>query len=535
VRTSLAAAGIVALVVSMGVASPAARPDSHTQPLVDGCMRSDALITLTIPEWVYVNRQQVLPARLAGDTQAGRQVAEGVIKGIHPAGDDQFITHDYGDVDIDVGLDPKFQFLSGTANTPPGQQPEIGTEWEDTLIPTWAWPQIGDRVRESGAWIWDCGHWGNGPADPTGGFAEFIPYDPIETVPDLLKPGTIAGEQTEIHPIDQVATWRTNAAGVLKGQHTGTDLKRLDVWIGGDGGGALAEEECALRGIPPAGILALESSMCPRTRDVGGTYTYAIDLGPKPKPGSKIVVNDVIVHPETDHDLAANASQIVKITKDASAGVVTVTATLPHRARPAIHFGITVEAGWTGAPTAVHHVVTVDDFHINATLDGKTEPNIHFGQTVGPEQTPDPGEWVMFIAVNGHWQRIDPLLRATDGHRFNQVSAGDDFRNVMTFDFWLPQGVQPTLFVSGRECDIPFIDCRKDQYGGPPTDLTHPFTELGFNDKPGRIEQGEGGLPITMGTVIYKPPVNPSATNTDERMSDHSCGGPCYTVTVTAH
>jgi len=248
-----------------------------------------------------------------------------------------------------------------------------------------------------------------------------------------------------------------------------------------------------------------------------------------------MIVNDLIVHRETDRDLAAAANQIVTITKDARAGKVTVTAKLPHRASPAIHFGISVEAGWTGARAAAHHIVTIDDFKVNATLDGPSEPNIHFGQTVGPEQTPDPGEWVMFVAVNGHWQRINPLLRATDGHTFNQVHAGDDFRNVMSFDYWLPQGIQPTLFVSGRECDIPLIDCRKDQYGAPPTDLTNPFAELGFNDKPGRIESGEVGLLMTLGSALYKPPVNPSATSSDERFSDHSCGGPCYTVTATAH
>jgi hypothetical protein len=534
-RIHAVVAAALVLVTTVAFADPPTqRPDSHTQPLLDGCMRSDALITLTIPEWVYVNRSDVLAARLAGDTITGRQTAEGVVKEIHPAGDDQFITHDYGDVDIDLGLDPKFAGLSGTADSPPGEQPEVGTEWEDTLIPTWAWPQIGDRVRESGAWIWDCGHWGNGPADPTGGFAEFIPYDPIETVPDLLQPGTIAGEQTELHPLDQVATWRKDAAGVLKGQKTGTELKRLDVWINGDGGGALAEEECALYGLPPAAILALESTKCPRTRDVGGTYSYTMNLGPKPKPGSKMIVNDVIVHPETDHDLAASAATNVKLVKHPDDGTVTVTFDLPHRATPAVHFGVTVEAGWTGARAAVHHIVTIDDFKVHATLDGPTEPNIHFGTTTGPEQTPNPGEWVMFVAVNGHWQRISPKKLSTTGQPFSQVRAGDDYRNVMTFDFWLPQGVQPTLFVSGRECDIPLIDCRKDEYGAPPTDLTNPFTELGFNDKPGRIQLGSGGLPMTMGVATYEPPLNPSATSSDEDFSDHSCGRPCYTVVATA-
>jgi hypothetical protein len=530
---------LVCLVIagSIVVADAASRPDANTQPLADGCMRSDALITLTIPEWVYVNRQEVLAARLAGDTVTGRKTAEGVIREIHPAGDDQFITHDYGDVDIDIGLDEPFQYLSGTGNGEEGvgNLPDIGTEWEDTLIPTWAWPQIGDRVRESGAWIWDCGHWGNGGADPTMGFAEFIPYDPVETIPDLTyAPDTLKGESTELHPLDQVATWRKDAAGILKGQRNGTELKRLDIWVGGDGGGALAEEECALYGLPPAAILALESTKCPRTRDVGGTYTYKIDLGPKPKPGSKMVVNDLIVRPDTDKDLAAGAAKNVKLTKDVSAGTVTVTFELPHRTAPAVHFGITVEAGWTGARAAVHHVVRIDKFTVHATLDGPSEPNIHFGQTVGPEQTPDPGEWVMFAAVNGQWRRFSPTMKSRTGHPFNQVTAGDVYDNVLSFDFWLPQGVEPTLYVSGRECDIPLIDCRKDDYGGPPTDLLNPFVELGFNDKPGRVQLGDGGLPMTIGSAVYEPRVNPSATSSSEDLSDHSCGGPCYTVVATA-
>jgi hypothetical protein len=126
-------------------------------------------------------------------------------------------------------------------------------------------------------------------------------------------------------------------------------------------------------------------------------------------------------------------------------------------------------------------------------------------------------------------------------HPFDQVVAGDEFHDVMRFDFWLPAGVEPTLLVSGRECDIPLIDCAKDRYGAPPTDLLHPFGELGYNDKPGRIEnqtRKDANYPLVIiadgEPHMYAPPVNPSATSSDERLSDHSCGGPCYWVIVTA-
>jgi hypothetical protein len=156
------------------------------------------------------------------------------------------------------------------------------------------------------------------------------------------------------------------------------------------------------------------------------------------------------------------------------------------------------------------------------------------------EIAPDPGEWVLFVDVSRHWWQVPPDLVSKQGHPFNQVLAGDDFFPTKTYDFWLPAGVSPTLFVSGRECDIPLIDCAKDRYGAPPTDFTHPFLELGFNDDPGRIEDphstGDSDIPLAMtpGTVRYEPRVNPTKTSSDERFSDAACGGPCYTMTASA-
>ena len=87
----------------------------------------------------------------------------------------------------------------------------------------------------------------------------------------------------------------------------------------------------------------------------------------------------------------------------------------PHQPVPQ-HFGITVEAGYSNAPAAVHHVVTLNAVTINGTLDGSTEPNINpitspTQQTGNPalhEQTPDPGEWVLYAQVNGQWRQLDP-------------------------------------------------------------------------------------------------------------------------------
>ncbi|MFN2544623.1 MAG: hypothetical protein ABR600_08660 [Actinomycetota bacterium] len=501
--------------------APSAPPDSHKQPLADGCQRSNGMqLTLTTPEWVYVNRASVLQARAAGDTTAGRQSVEGVVADIHPAGDDLFVNHDYNDVDIDVHPDAPYTNLPATGNG----GGNIGTEWEGALMPQWAWPQVGDRVRESGSWIWDCGHWGNGPADDTFGVSQLLPYDPEETLKDLASPGTIRGEQTELHPLYEVATFRKNAAGRLGDHAEGRELQHVDVWINGDGGPALSEEECSLFGLPSAA--AAFPQACPRYRDVGGTYTYTLDLGPQ---AGVMVVNPVVVHPETDEALR---SIPVHIEKKNDAGTVTVSFTLPHSTAPQ-HFGISVEAGWNHAPLAVHHTVRLESLTVNATLDGPTEPSINPVPVPqdpnGPvrEQTPDPGEWVMYAAANGHWWQIDPAL-------LGQVTAHTTLPLNHTFDYWLPAGVAPTLYVSGRECDIPLIDCTKDRYGAPPTDRSDPFQEVGYNDKPGRIELGNTGLPLKPGSATYAPIANPVPGTTSEDYSDTTCGGPCYSVKATS-
>ncbi|HJP66614.1 MAG TPA: hypothetical protein VKA30_09965 [Actinomycetota bacterium] len=497
-------------------------PNSHIRPLLDGCQRSNAMqLTMTTPEWVYVHHAAVLAARLRGDTTAGRVTVQGVVSDIHPAGDDLFINHDYNDVDIAIALDPPYRKYSATGN---GGE-EIGTEWEETLVPAWAWPQVGDRVQESGSWIWDCGHWGNGEADPTRGVSQLLPYDPVETGQDLLNPGTITGEQTELHPVYELAVFRKEWADVLQGQEVGRELQRLDVWISGDGGPALSEEECALYGLPPAAHTG--SILCPRYRDVGGHYSYTMHLGPA---AGSLIVNPTVVHPET-----TTQPSNLSIQPDANAGTVTVSFDLPHGGVPQ-RLGLSIEAGWSEAPLAVHHTVTLDSLEINATLDGPTEPNLNPVTAVDPEvlvgsplheQTPNPGEWVMWTAVNGRWWQIPTSS-------ISRVSAGKVIPLQHTIDYWLPQGVQPTLFVSGRECDIPLMDCRKDRYGAPPTAFLRPFLEVGYNDKPGRIESGNEGLPLTTGQATYEPPVSPDPFFSDETLSDAACGGPCYSFTATA-
>ena len=512
----LALAGAL-VALAAGPSPGASLPDSHTQPLADGCQRSDAMqLALATPEWTYVNRAQVLAARAAGDATAGNKTVVGTVLGMHPAGDDLYINHDYNDIDIDVAPDAAHADLAATGN---GGH-ELGLEWEATHIPVWAWPQPGDGIRASGSWIWDCGHWGNGPADEdTGGVSELLPYDPEETAKDVASPGAIAGESTELHPLYEVATFRKDAADVIAGR--ASQVSKLDVWISGEGSPAFAEEECALKGIPPSAARAA----CSQSHDVGGDYSYTLDVGN--------ATTGAIVTSYTFHDESKTTPQDFAVTQNPDGHTVTVSFSLPHDQAPQ-HFGVTVEAARTDAPAAVHHVVTVNQLAIRYSLDGSTEPSQNpFAN--GPEQTPDPGEWVLYAAANGHWTQLHGVDLQT-GAPITDIAVptgGITLTMPAAFDYYLPQNVAPTFYLSGRECDIPFMDCMHEQYGAAGLGADTPFHEAGFNDHPGRIRDGEGGVSLSNPVQTFSPNVSPKG-QPNENDSDYTCLGGCYSVTVTS-
>lgn len=513
---ALALLAVAAIAAARADAAPGG-PDSHTQPLLDGCQRSQSLtLAVSTPEWVYVNASSVRMARLTGDETAGRRSVYGLVVESRPAGEDLYINHDFSDYNLMVVPDAAYADVLGTGNvqtTNPREQNVIEGEWETHLIPLWARPSRGDRVRMSGNWIWDCGHWGNSAADPTG-LSQLLVYDPIETIQDLVTPGVIRGETTELHPMYEATTFRADAAGPLTG-FGARRLSALDVWLNGDGGPAHSTEECALRGVPNA---VVAKTVCSPHRDVGGTYSYTLPLRPKPSSSSQLVVNPLVVHPETAPSLATIP---VSITPDANNGTVGVSFTLPH-SPVSQRFGISVTAGWSDDEPAVRHSVTIDAIHISGGLDGATEPNLNPGGIPG-EQVTEPGEWVLYANVSGHWIQIPKIT---------QVHDGDDIALGIPLTFYLPQGITPTLYVSGHECDEPLLDCVHE---GPGNAAAFPGSlELGFNDRPGRIQNDRYGVPLVLGTSTYHPPANPDPNAGNEDLSDAICGPlGCYLLTVT--
>src|SRR5213596_1002261 len=116
---ALAFAVVAALSPAGG--ATAAGPDSHMQPLVDGCQRSQALILAgSTPEWVYVNANDVRQARLGGNDVAGRRTAEGVVTVARPAGEDIYLSHNFHDFNVLVRPDARYSDLLASGNMAPG-------------------------------------------------------------------------------------------------------------------------------------------------------------------------------------------------------------------------------------------------------------------------------------------------------------------------------------------------------------------------------------------------------------------------------
>jgi hypothetical protein len=177
----------MAVPLAFAVESPPIVPDGGVQgPRVDALdpalVGNDApgydacqqLLGFTEQGWELVHPTDFLTPR----------VLEGEVVAGHPPHGDFYFNHDTEDHDFFVfpddhnllANDPtaNYHSLLGSGNFETGEPKEWGrieVEWEygahtwnDAAdsgyygFPTWAWPNIGDRVHVEGFWIFDCGH-----------------------------------------------------------------------------------------------------------------------------------------------------------------------------------------------------------------------------------------------------------------------------------------------------------------------------------------------------------------------------------------
>jgi hypothetical protein len=446
--------GVAVLLVS-GVAAARAidHPDSKTQSIADGCNRSqlallaegaagltDVAHPTAFPSWVYVK----------GDRTP--RTIEGTDLATHTAGSDLFGVHKTYDANFDIQPDGGDSPLLSTRNareTPP----QIHTEWESGLVPVWAWPSPGDHVRETGSWIWDCGHWQEGNRRVSGG--DNLPGDPLGT--GGVEP--IGGEEAEIHPIQELATWRHQGAFVPAGTGTAVQASRVDVYISNQGGKTKAVEECALvsPGHPAAVAVRLAAGDgCSELQDVTRrNYVYTLTApGPAPTPKARLLVQQD-VH-------ASNHAPAPVVTVAGDKATITVPFNGMQAATDLQDFGATWHAWWDRDPTPVARFrVTLEEFKIFNNLDG----DLHKSSKDPTED--DPAEWNLYLDVADTWLNLhDPRPGHTDlvpglGHVPNAAQRQPfDLTAITPADLALPADGSLRVFVDARQCDLPgYIDC----------------------------------------------------------------------------
>lgn len=514
-----------AVLMSTGYAAAADHPDSVNQPPRDGCNRSDlvylgeAAVALeheggpnAAPEWVYVND----PGK-PGEIRTIRTV-EGSVVAIHTAGQDLFGNHRTYDLNIDlVELDPKhpdpaFERLVSSRNareTPP----QIHTEWESGLVPLWVWPSPRDRVRETGSWIWDCGHWQEGSRSIPN--SDLLPGDPLGTA----GVEHIGGEEAEIHPISELATWRSPRAFVPSGRRRAVPVSQLDVYISNQGGGAKSVIECAIAPAAPANAAerAATETGCTQLQDVTGKdYVYDVVAPPRPSRGAKLRWRQV------SHGSHHAPAAEVKVLRDRIRVTVPFKSSHAAAATALQDFGASYYVWWEGDHSPTYRFrVSLVQLTIFNNLDGDA------GQSrSNPTITPN-GEWNLYLDITGKWRALHQEMKAAGAGDLDNIPTKDmrhpyDLSRLASSEVDLTDGGSFRMFTDARDCDLPeFTDCPAGN-------------ELDFSQHPGRAE-----LVVPVGKLIGKTtrfsihPV-PCGASCDEDHSDPACNPTwCYALTFT--
>jgi hypothetical protein len=506
--------------LALGATSAGSHPDSLSQPLRDGCDRSELLLlgeatvdlvhrsTMEVaPEWVYVG---------AGDGTRTIRTLEGTVLATHTAGSDLFGSHKTYDLNIDVAPDPGYEDLLSTRNDAE-RPPQIHTEWEPLYVPTWAWPSPNDHVRETGSWIWDCGHWQEGSRRVPG--SDAVPGDPLGDA----GVEHIGGEEAEIHPISELATWRTPRGFVPPGRHDPTPMSQLDVYISDQGGGAKAVEECALSpanpGEQPKRVTA--DGGCSELQDVTGRdYTYVVHAPPRPARDAKLRWEEI--------DRASHNAPAAIVTPSDDSITVKVPFSREKPSSDLQDFGATYRVWWERDNSTVHRFrVSLRRLDIFNNLDkdaGSEQQNPEVG-LVSPN-----GEWNVYLDVSGGWRTLHAeIKRAGIGDLDNVPSSSPakpttyDLAKLAASEVDLLDGTNFRMFVDARDCDEPgFVDCPADH-------------ELDFSQHPGRAEMV---MPVSelvgkTTTFLIHARNCPVSGGCPEEDSDPACKGPCYDLAFT--
>ncbi len=387
------------------------KPMGLTQPLRDGCQRSDLGIGVdSSPEWVYIYRDPTL------------RMATGIVRVSHASLEDAILEHRSYDYNGNLVADPPFQYLiagskaKGTNNYTRGGGEEYGRlhfEWESATLPFFAWPTDGDRATLWGSWIWDCGHWQGSSENNT---------------------GTITtGEHSELHPLHAIAVNRSTPYLSRKGE------SETDVFASNMGDGAHAVEHCAMthrkpgNQVPPQydpGFPPCAKDKSNRVQPLAGRYTFFVPAPPKPSRGAKLrlrIVNRI-----------AGGSGSERVRKLANGIAVTVTL---KGANHVVGYGKSFFVSWSVPPRRAPVAL---DVTLKSILIRHADPNPAL-------KDPSGANWNLYLDLNGYWQLLNKWIPRLTTH----VVDNERIAINRTVRIYVPRRAGVSLLIQGRECDEP--------------------------------------------------------------------------------
>jgi hypothetical protein len=348
-------------------------------------------------------------------------MAQGVVRISHGSLEDSILQHRSYDYNGNLVPDAPFSYLIAgsptqhTNNYAPAEGESRGRlhfEWESATLPLFAWPTDGDRATLWGSWIWDCGHW-ESSANNTG--------------------GSIAGEHSELHPLNAIAVNRK--ASYL----SSTGESETDVFISSEGDGAHAVEQCALSHHPvtggaypqyDAGYEPCATSVANRIQPLAPSYSFFVPAPPKPSASAHLRYRVVT--------RVAGGSGVQRIRAEANG--IAVTVRLPG-SRRVVSYGKSFFVSWTGP---VAHPPTALKLTLSSVLIKHADPNPAVADPSG-------AHWALYLDVNGYWQ----LLNAWAPRLTTHVVDGERITINHVVKIYVPPGAGLWLQVQGRECDEP--------------------------------------------------------------------------------
>ena len=464
-------AGTLAALVLAGLGAAAYAvlgPQPEQQARRDGCARNAADEASRLgPSWVYVNDGDYpasgpppAPRWLAGvlDSPAGPALDA------HVSGGDFPPTHDAYDFNLNVKPDRAYEdLLGGNPEEKTGNfeeesesQGRIHIERELTSLPHFVWPEPGARVKAMGSWVWDCGHW-----DP-------------------------GGERTELHPYRALWVERRPSPRSATGESEG------DLYVSTDATPAGQIAECAHKTKGDKQAFKSCSFSQPDWLDVSGDYDLFVRAPPRPAGATHLGVRVV------------NRGSTVRLPRPRiEAGGVRLRFHLAAARGNRLVLAEQVFVGWRPAPRPIHLRFTFTRLLTRRSMDPTCVKCVNPESRRNQQISKPPGEWLLFVDVDGIWRLWPRVLPARDGRTF---------RLGLTQDVYVPAGRPFRIVVAPHECDFGTLTWTKPAAPMAPCPKTEEFGDPGGDDTPGDAVARFSSPAAAIGTHVANGNTAPPST-----------------------